>query len=173
MKEARPHPLKKRYYCIRLFVSNSQECKWICSDIKQISNCLEMRRAEGEGGQENGDDGSLNDSVSALWNNYDFLTLHLLHGKCIRLLSPDAWNHLPLMISSVTLFPLDLHFLLVDSSHLLSSLSLFTPELTSGVFFSLQIISSRLFQFLISFLQHYTGLPYFSTSISLSYLLMF
>ena len=96
----------------------------------------------------------------------------MLHGKCIRLLSPDAWNHLPLMISSVTLFPLDLHFLLVDSSHLLSSLSLFTPELTSGVFFPLQIISSRLFQFLISFLQHYTGLPYFST-ISLSYLLMF
>lgn len=147
MKEARPHPLKKRYYCIRLFVSNSQECKWICSDIKQISNCLEMRRAEGEGGQENGDDGSLNDSVSPLWNNYDFLTLHLLHGKCIRLLSPDAWNHLPLMISSVTLFPLDLHFLLVDSSHLLSSLSLSFYPWTDfwGLFLSsdyfLQIIS--------------------------------
>lgn len=152
MKEARPHPLKKRYYCIRLFVSNSQECKWICSDIKQISNCLEMRRAEGEGGQENGDDGSLNDSVSALWNNYDFLTLHLLHGKCIRLLSPDAWNHLPLMISSVTLFPLDLHFLLVDSSHLLSSLSLFLPlNWLLGSFFLFRLFPPDYFSFSLVF----------------------
>ena len=64
--------------------------------------------------------------------------------KYIRLSSADAWNHLLLTISSISFFPLDLHFLLVDSYHHLSSLSLSLYPWTNfwGLFISLQIISS-------------------------------
>lgn len=101
----RQDPPSKKDYCVSLFIWVSHKCKWTDSDINRISrSTVSWTWGSQEGGsQENL--GLMAPARPLLWD-CDVRLLCLLHGKHIRLSNPNTCDHLPLMVSSVTL----LHF---------------------------------------------------------------